>query len=131
MSNKFLSDEEIIAMVNIPLAIPLDSDDELDISDDEFDSEDNPISKTPIVRLSDLTPLLAYIPPTSESELLAPVSVPNLEKCDDYQSELLVTCEPSTSTQPAILNEPCVGNRKGTKHKLPATEQPLPNHQVL
>ena len=47
--------------------------------------------------LSDLTPLLAYVPPTSESELLAPVSVPSLEKCDDYQPELLVApaCEPS------------------------------------
>lgn len=100
-----------------------------DITDDEFDSE-----VTPVVRLSDLTPLLAYIPPTSESELLAPVSVPNLEKCDDHQSEseLLAapTCEPSTSTQPAIWNEPCVGNRKGTKRKLPATEQPTNGYKV-
>lgn len=132
MSNKFLSEEDIIAMANIPLAIPIDSNDELDICDDEFDSEGNLISKTPIVRLSDLTPLLAYIPPTLESELIAPVSVPNLEKCDAYQSELLVApaCEPSMSTQPAILNDPCVGNKKGTKRKLPATEQLTNGHEV-
>lgn len=46
MSKIFLLDEKILALADIPLTIPLDSNDELEDSDDEFDSEDNSVSSS-------------------------------------------------------------------------------------